>query len=89
MSAQKFPMGVLLATKRVHDRIHVLDVLIGLRRHSRGDWGDVCPADHAANERALRDGLRLLSVYHSADGQKFWIITEADRSVTTVMFPDD
>lgn len=51
--------------------------------------GDCCPADAAANDAALCDGDRILSVYHTHDRVKFWIITEADRSATTVLLPDD
>jgi len=61
----------------------------GLSVHQAGDWGDVCDDDRQANNRALTEGTRLLSVYHSATGVKFWIITEADRSVTTLLLPED
>ena len=54
-----------------------------------GDWGDCAPEDAAENEFALGKYLRLFSVYHSATGEKFWVITEADRSVTTVLLPEE
>jgi len=57
-------------------------------RHQRGDWGDVHPEDTGANDQALEDGTRLLSVYPLFDF-KVWIITEADRGVTTVLLPED
>jgi hypothetical protein len=60
-----------------------------LARHVSGDWGDVGEEDRLANEEALRDGTRLLSVYRSATGIRFWIITEADRAQTTVLLPED
>jgi hypothetical protein len=60
-----------------------------LRRHARGDWGDLDDEDLQANERALKDGTRLLSAYHSSAGTKFWIITEWDRSATTVLLPEE
>jgi hypothetical protein len=60
-----------------------------LNRHALGDWGDVCPEDWQANERALRDGDRLFSVYLFEDGYRLWVITEADRSATTILEPDD
>jgi hypothetical protein len=66
-----------------------LDVLAALGRHVRGDWGDVDDEDWQANERALTEGTRLLSVYRSGGGVKFWVITEWDRSVTTVLLPSD
>ena len=56
-------------------------------RHLRGDWGDLCPEDRAENEFSLKKGFRLLSAYNG--NHKIWIITESDRSVTTVLFPDE
>ncbi|WP_417850272.1 hypothetical protein [Thalassoglobus sp.] len=60
-----------------------------MQRHLSGDWGDCEPEDAIANDRAVSEGTRLFSVYHSSSGTKFWIITEADRSATTVLLPDD
>ena len=57
-------------------------------RHSEGDWGDVDPEDWETNNQALVYGSRLLSAY-IIDGQKIWIITEADRSSTTIRFPSE
>ena len=65
------------------------DVQTGLSRHICGDWGDVCDDDKQANDEALTCGARLLSAYHTGAGRKFWIITEADRSVTTVLLPEE
>jgi hypothetical protein len=65
------------------------DILSALGRHQAGDWGDVDEDDRQANEQALKAESRLFSVYHSANGAKFWIITEADRSITTVLLPQD
>ena len=62
---------------------------MGIQRHQAGDWGDVDSHDRQANDRALIEGTRLLSVYHATKGIKFLLITEADRSVTTVLLPDD
>jgi hypothetical protein len=66
-----------------------LDVLTALGRHVRGDWGDVDDDDWEANERALKEGTRLLSVYRSAGGVNFYVITEWDRSLTTILLQDD
>jgi len=60
-----------------------------LRRHAAGDWGEVSPADKALNDQALLDGDRLLSAYRTAKGTKLWLITEADRSVTTILLPEE
>ena len=60
-----------------------------LRRHHTGDWGDMDREDLQANERALRDGSRLFSAYILSSGVKIWIITEADRSSTCVLLPEE
>jgi hypothetical protein len=65
------------------------DVLVGISRHQAGDWGEVNAHDREENELSLREGFRLFSVYRSTKGMKFWMITEADRSVTTVLLPED
>ena len=60
-----------------------------LARHQRCDWGDVCEEDREENELSLKEGFRLFSVYHTAARRKFWIITEADRSATTILLPEE
>jgi hypothetical protein len=60
-----------------------------LLRHESGDWGDVCPEDWEENELSMREGFRLLSSYHLATGTKIWVITEWDRSVTTILLPEE
>jgi hypothetical protein len=65
------------------------DVHQALRRHASGDWGEVDDHDWKANELALKDDSRLFSAYRTAGGTKFWIITEADRSSTCVLLPED
>lgn len=62
---------------------------VALPRHYAGDWGEVCPEDRAANERALIENTRLVSVYRTQAGVKFWIMTEWDRSLTTILLPED
>jgi hypothetical protein len=59
-----------------------------LARHATGDWGDLCAFDRRQNETALRDGYRVFSSYDVPAG-KVWIITEADRSVTTILLPEE
>jgi hypothetical protein len=85
----RFRLGHIVATPNALSRLTDEDVLRGIQRHQSGDWGDVDTHDRQANDRALIEGTRLLSVYHAANGVKFWIITEADRSVTTVLMPED
>ena len=85
----KVPLGRIVATPAALGAVSQPDLVAALRRHAVGDWGDLTPDDRAANDDALRSGERLLSVYQSATGTTFWVITEADRSVTTVLLPDD
>jgi hypothetical protein len=60
-----------------------------LTRHARGDWGQLSADDVAENEFSLQNGFRLLSSYATASGQKLWVITEADRALTTLLLPDE
>lgn len=60
-----------------------------LARHAGGDWGEVCPEDAEANNRALLEGTRLLSAYTLQEGTRIWIITEADRSSTCILLPEE
>ncbi len=60
-----------------------------LARHQAGDWGDVCEEDRKENELSLTRRLRLFSVYHTANDVKIWVITEADRSITTILLPEE
>ena len=83
------PLGQTVATPAALQALTQPEIVAALRRHSAGDWGDVDDEDRAANDDALRVGERILSVYRSASGVTFWVITEADRSVTTVLLPDD
>ncbi len=85
----KFRLGHIVSTPNALSRLTNEDILMSLQRHLAGDWGDVDAHDRAANDHALVEGTRILSVYHAANGTKFWIITEADRSATTVLLPED
>lgn len=60
-----------------------------LRRHANGDWGELSAADIRANEDGLASGARLLSCYQTTAGARIWIITEADRSATTLLLPTE
>ena len=84
-----FPLGGIFATPGALEKISPEDRINALARHARGDWGDTCPEDWAENELSLKEGFRLFSVYHTESKLKFWIITEADRSVTTILLPDE
>lgn len=98
MSAPLFPLGQVVATPAALDASQCPGQFLELlARHVRGDWGSVDPEDAAANDEAVREGSRVLSAY-AIDPAKpcagfgantFWIITEADRSVTTILLPED
>jgi hypothetical protein len=64
-------------------------VVAFIRRHAMGDWGDICDEDKKLNNQAVVAGARLLSSYLSTRNEKLWIITEADRAVTTLLLPDE
>jgi hypothetical protein len=84
----KFSPGRMVITRAAQEEIPELTVHQALRRHLQGDWGDLSEEDKQSNEEALKDGGRLFSSY-VVNELKFWIITEADRSATTVMLPSD
>ena len=86
---RKFPMGLLVMTSNAMHQLDYRDVAKALERHLAGDWGDIGSEDWEQNESGLRDGFRLFSVYSDRREKKFWVITEADRSVTTVLLPED
>jgi len=85
----KFSLGQLVATPNALHQISYDEILTALSRHVRGDWGTLDAADLNSNERALQSGGRLFSAYQSVRKIKFWIITECDRSATTVLLPED
>ena len=85
----RVPLGRIVATSNALGTINPADIMVGLRRHVRGDWGELDEHDRQVNEQALRDGSRLLSAYTASTGRQFWIITEWDRSVTTILLPED
>jgi len=85
----RFRLGRIVSTPNLLSRVPNEDILRGIGRHQAGDWGDVSDADRQENELSLKEGFRLLSAYQAANGTKFWIITEADRSATTVLLPED
>ena len=92
-SIVRFKLGQIYMTRGVNDLV-VKDekfakfVWDSLKRHARGDWGDLCKEDKEENEFALDKYLRIFSAYETGP-RKIWIITEADRSVTTILFPEE
>lgn len=82
-------LGRTVITANVKNILSDLDIATALSRHQSGDWGELCDEDREVNEDALENGFRIMSVYTSKNGTKFWVITEADRSCTTVLMPED
>ncbi|MBX7208543.1 MAG: hypothetical protein K1X78_09545 [Verrucomicrobiaceae bacterium] len=85
----QFSLGRILATPGALEALTQGDIHGAIARHSLCEWGDLDHEDKQANADALTHGGRLLSAYHSQNQIKFWIITEADRSATTVLLPDE
>lgn len=90
-TAPRFSPGIIVATAGVQALIESssFQPLPYLLRHLNGDWGDICPEDWEDNQSALENGNRLLSIYHITPELTLWIITEWDRSVTTMLLPDE
>jgi len=89
----QFRLGQLVMTRGINDRVaddgeFAKFVWESLKRHAKGDWGDLCQEDKQENELSVKEGFRILSAYENK-GRKVWIITEADRSATTVLFPEE
>ena len=86
-----FPPGRLVATPGALALLEQINKspLEFLSRHLRGDWGDLCQEDKTENELSLKHGFRLMSSYQVADTQRIWVITEADRSLTTLLLPEE
>ena len=91
MKIARFPFGQVVATPGALEALEEAGETAAtlLRRHITGDWGEVDEHDRQENERSLVDGCRLLSVYTLSTGTKLWIITEADRSSTTLLLPSE
>ena len=91
---QVYPLGQLVMTRGVNDLVaddetFAKFIIESLARHVKGDWGELGDEDRAENDLSLKDGFRILSAYESGELPKIWIITEADRSATTILFPDE
>jgi hypothetical protein len=89
LKSRVFELGQVVITPNALNTLHPEDIQMAMTRHVHCDWGNCCPEDAAENEFALDKYLRLFSVYHDRKGIKFWIITEADRSATTILLPED
>ena len=89
VTGQLFPFGQVAITAAAMQAISPEDAADGLSRHASGDWGTVCGDDWKSNDLALSEFGRILSTYKAKDQTVFWIITEWNRSVTTILLPSD
>ena len=89
--SQKFGLGKLVITPAALEALNESDedAMFFITRHANGDWGVVGAEDQRRNDEAVRDGDRILSAYILLSDVRIWIITELDRSVTTVLLPKD
>jgi hypothetical protein len=91
MAIARFPLGQTVSTPGALEALEEAgeNPAALLKRHVTGDWGDLDEHDRLENERSIADGCRLLSAYILSTGIKLWIITEADRRVTTLLLPSE
>jgi hypothetical protein len=96
MPEQLFPLGRIVMTTNLERKLQEASPsswegeLQGfITRHASGDWGDLGEEDKRENELSLRQGFRIFSAYTTSSGIRVWVITEADRSCTTALLPED
>jgi hypothetical protein len=91
LAEPRFSLGRTVATPGALDALTTNDQtpLGFFLRHSGGDWGDTDAEDSERNEKAIKDGSRVFSVYTLRDGTRIYVITEADRSATTILLPEE
>lgn len=91
--APRFPLGRLMITPGAADALDLVEdsrlTAMLIARHVSGDCGDTCDEDRATNAAAIRHGMRVMSVYRLTGAATVWVITEADRSATTILLPDE
>lgn len=87
----RFPLGQMVMTQGAATALDEAEQspFEFLSRHQRGDWGDLGEADKRENELSIKKGFRILSKYHTSEGEALYIITESDRSATTILRPDE
>jgi hypothetical protein len=91
MSTPRFTLGSLVSTPAALAALERAGQmpLDFISRHVRCDWGEVDSEDWKLNDEAVREGSRVLSVYRTLKGEKLWVITEADRSSTCILLPEE
>ena len=88
-STPALELGDVYATPGVLEKVTQEDIITAISKHRKHDWGEVCEEDWKENDLSLEMGFRILSEYTSSNGVRFWIITEADRSATTILLPEE
>jgi hypothetical protein len=90
-AAPLFPVGLTVATPGALEAIAEAEQEPAefLQRHQHGDWSEMCEDDRRENQFSVDKRLRIFSAYHTSKGEKLWVITEADRSVTTILLPSE
>lgn len=89
MGVAKFKLGTLVCTPAVAESVSLDEQLACIIRHVMGDWGDLGRDDKRANERAIKEGDRILSKYKLDNGGFLYVLTEHDRSLTSLLFPHE
>ena len=88
--SKTFSLGRTVITTNADNTLDQVSVIQAMARHRNCDWGECSDEDKESNDTAVANGNdRIFSVYHDSKGTKFWIITEADRSATTILLPED
>lgn len=89
MSSPKFPLGIIINTPGAIEKVNREDALACLLKHEAADWEDAPAEDRKENETALACGLRIWTTHRDRNNTLFWIITESDRSSTTILLPSE
>ena len=89
LDSPRFPLGKVRATKDALSKVSHSSLILALKRHERADWGELRLKDWETNDDALGRRSRLKSVYQDEKKVRFWVITEPDRSTTTINLPGE
>lgn len=87
--SSKFLLGRIVITPGAIEALAGESPFTYLKKHMSGDWGEVSKADAKENDFSVKNGFRILSSYALSTGQKIWLITEADRSSTCILLPEE
>ena len=88
-SPPRFELGITVATEGALALLSDEEIRFAFIRHKSGDWGEVDDLDRARNEHSLANEGRLVSIYRARMGERFYVITDADRARTTILLPSE